>query len=116
MKLSNKAYAEKSKKKVPVKYSNGNGFGKHPRTEAKFFELREESPVYGTNGNGSHKKLTCVDLFAGCGGLSLGLEEAGFTPQLFSEINPDAAETYIANRTDMQIIPVAYNHIIPHGS
>ena len=50
--------------------------------------------------------LHCVDLFAGCGGLSLGLEQAGFRPLLFSEINPQAAETYIANRTAMDIIPV----------
>jgi DNA (cytosine-5)-methyltransferase 1 len=42
--------------------------------------------------------LTMIDLFAGCGGLSLGLEQAGFTPLLFSEINKDAAETYLANR------------------
>jgi len=48
----------------------------------------------------------CIDLFAGCGGLSLGLEEAGFKPLLFSEINRHAAETYIANRTDMDIVPV----------
>jgi DNA (cytosine-5)-methyltransferase 1 len=43
-------------------------------------------------------RLSCVDLFAGCGGLSLGLELAGFEPILFSELNPSAAETYIANR------------------
>ncbi len=50
--------------------------------------------------------LTCIDLFAGCGGLSLGLELAGFKPLLFSEINKSAAETYIANRVDENIIPV----------
>lgn len=43
-------------------------------------------------------KLTMIDLFAGCGGLSLGMEQAGFTPLLFSEINKDAADTYLANR------------------
>lgn len=52
------------------------------------------------------KPLYCIDLFSGCGGLSLGLEEAGFTPLLFSEINPQAAETYIANRGDIDLIPV----------
>ncbi|MDB4619116.1 DNA cytosine methyltransferase [bacterium] len=39
-----------------------------------------------------------VDLFAGCGGMSLGLEEAGFTPLLFSELNGSAAQSYIVNR------------------
>jgi DNA (cytosine-5)-methyltransferase 1 len=48
-------------------------------------------------------KLTCIDLFAGCGGLSLGLEQAGFQPLLFSEINRDAASTYLANRSEMSI-------------
>ncbi|HZF02308.1 MAG TPA: DNA (cytosine-5-)-methyltransferase [Methylomirabilota bacterium] len=69
--------------------------------------LREESPAYRVNGNHPPRKLHCIDLFAGCGGLSLGLEEAGFNPLLFSEINPQAAETYIANRTGMDIIPVS---------
>lgn len=48
-------------------------------------------------------KLSCIDLFAGCGGLSLGLEQAGFRPLLFSEINKDAAETYLANRQGADI-------------
>ncbi len=52
------------------------------------------------------RPVYCMDLFAGCGGLSLGLEQAGFTPLLFSEINPQAAETYIANRKGLDIIPV----------
>jgi DNA (cytosine-5)-methyltransferase 1 len=51
-----------------------------------------------------------IDLFAGCGGLSLGLEQAGFHPLLFNEINPSAAETYIANRQGMSIIPSADIH------
>ena len=50
--------------------------------------------------------LHCIDLFAGCGGLSLGLEQAGFHPLLFSEINKDAAETYRANRPDLDIVEV----------
>lgn len=39
-----------------------------------------------------------VDLFAGCGGLSLGFESAGFTPVFVNELNPDALATYLANR------------------
>lgn len=41
---------------------------------------------------------TLVDLFAGCGGLSLGLEHAGFETVFFNENVPNYAATYIANR------------------
>ncbi len=43
------------------------------------------------------RKLTYVDLFAGCGGLSLGLEEAGFELALAVEKSPMAAETFFHN-------------------
>ncbi len=43
-------------------------------------------------------KPTFIDLFAGCGGLSLGLEEAGFYPLYVNELNKDALETYLINR------------------
>ena len=39
-----------------------------------------------------------IDLFAGCGGLSLGLEQAGFFPLYVNELNKDALETYLMNR------------------
>lgn len=39
-----------------------------------------------------------IDLFAGCGGLSLGLEQAGFFPLYVNELNRDALETYLINR------------------
>jgi len=53
------------------------------------------------------KLVTCIDLFSGCGGLSLGLEQAGFHPLLSCEINASAAETYIANRKNLEFLPVA---------
>ncbi|MEO1287380.1 MAG: DNA cytosine methyltransferase [Chloroflexota bacterium] len=40
---------------------------------------------------------TYIDLFAGCGGLSLGLEKAGFELLLAVEKSPMAAETYYHN-------------------
>lgn len=41
---------------------------------------------------------TMIDLFAGCGGLSLGFEEANFTPVFVNELNNDAMATYLQNR------------------
>ena len=40
-----------------------------------------------------------IELFAGCGGLSLGLESEGFDLLLANELSPMAAETF------------AYNHL-----
>ncbi|MFL2940213.1 MAG: DNA cytosine methyltransferase [Candidatus Poseidoniales archaeon] len=38
-----------------------------------------------------------IDLFAGCGGLSLGLESAGFRPVMFSELDKDTRESFKSN-------------------
>ena len=46
----------------------------------------------------SPEEPTFIDLFAGCGGLSLGLEQAGFFPLYVNELNADAIETYLKNR------------------
>ena len=45
-------------------------------------------------------KPTFIDLFAGCGGLSLGMEQAGFFPLYVNELNKDALETYLINREE----------------
>ena len=37
---------------------------------------------------------TMVDLFAGCGGLSLGFENSGFFPIFVNELNKDALNSY----------------------
>jgi len=41
---------------------------------------------------------TSVDLFAGCGGISLGLEQAGFETVFVNELHPIAMATYLGNR------------------
>jgi DNA (cytosine-5)-methyltransferase 1 len=43
---------------------------------------------------------TCIDLFAGCGGLSLGLARAGFESSFAVEAHRDAFETYRVNLID----------------
>lgn len=47
------------------------------------------------------KKFTLIDLFAGCGGLSAGLEKAGFLPIFVNELNDNALESYLVNREDL---------------
>lgn len=46
-----------------------------------------------------NKEYKMADLFAGCGGLSLGLEQAGFTPWFVNEIMPSFCETYKRNHS-----------------
>lgn len=47
---------------------------------------------------------TLIDLFAGCGGLSLGLEQSGFTPIYVNEIDKSAMDTYLSNRVDYPLL------------
>lgn len=48
--------------------------------------------------------FTDIELFAGAGGLSLGLEKAGFVHVALNEIMPDACNTLCANRPQWNIL------------
>ena len=50
------------------------------------------------------KKITGIELFAGGGGLALGLEEAGIQDLEFVEFNHAACETLKKNRPDWNVI------------
>lgn len=53
--------------------------------------------------NSLEGRLTSLDLFAGAGGLSEGLREAGFTSLYANEISPRYAQTYAANHPATQV-------------
>lgn len=63
----------------------------------KVHQDRETIATASTASNKTARPM--FDLFAGCGGLSLGFEHAGFTPIFVNELNDDARATYLANRT-----------------
>ena len=48
--------------------------------------------------------MKCIELFAGAGGLALGIEKAGFETIGLIEINQQAAETLKKNRPNWNVI------------
>lgn len=45
-----------------------------------------------------------IEIFAGCGGMALGLEEAGFNNQLLVEVDKHCCATLTANRPDWNVV------------
>jgi DNA (cytosine-5)-methyltransferase 1 len=58
-------------------------------------------------------KLTAIDLFSGCGGLSLGLKNAGFTVLAAVERDKLAAETYSKNLKKTRVLRADICRILP---
>lgn len=52
----------------------------------------------------SQKKFSSIELFAGAGGLALGIEKAGFNSLGFIEIDKDASDTLKLNRPKWRVI------------
>lgn len=55
--------------------------------------------------------LTCVEICAGAGGQSVGLEKAGFRHEVAVEIDPDACETLRINRREWDVREIDVHHI-----
>lgn len=51
----------------------------------------------GARAAGSGKTLTCLDLFCGCGGFSLGMEQAGFQTLAAVDVDPHAVAVFRRN-------------------
>ena len=60
------------------------------------------------------KKFTFIDLFAGCGGLSLGFEKAGFKSLLAIDHWQDALDTYAKNRKNARTLCADLANIDPN--
>ena len=54
-----------------------------------------------------------IELFAGCGGLALGMESVGFELLLANELSPMAAETFAYNllHEDLQQTSLLPSHV-----
>ena len=62
-------------------------------------EIQKEKPVQINRGT-----FTTIELFAGAGGLALGIEKAGFEPLGLIEFDKDAAESLKVNRPNWRVI------------
>ena len=54
--------------------------------------------------HGMGQRLSCVELCAGGGGSSLGLEQAGFRHEAVVEVNPTYCETLEKNRPEWNVV------------
>lgn len=61
------------------------------------------------------ERVTALDLFAGCGGLTLGLKQAGFNVLAAVEIDSLAAETYRSNHDDVVLKQDDIRFVSPLG-
>ena len=50
------------------------------------------------------KKFTLIELFAGGGGLAIGMEKAGFKSHIYNEIDKDSCNTLRKNRPNWNVV------------
>jgi DNA (cytosine-5)-methyltransferase 1 len=73
--------------------------------------LEEKKIVACSSVKVDEKNIYSVELFAGCGGLALGLEMAGFENKLLCEIDKNCVKTLSKNRPNWNIINKDITHV-----
>lgn len=63
--------------------------------------------------NGKKSILTAVDLFCGCGGLTVGLKKAGFRVAGAVDIDPLSVKTYTANHPEVRVLRTDIRELEP---
>lgn len=76
------------------------------------YKLEEFTDVVGVK---PIRKLKSIELFAGAGGMALGMEQAGFENVMSIEIDKDACETLRMNRPNWNILEGDINAIAEEG-
>src|SRR5580704_2912833 len=61
------------------------------------------------------RKLTAIDLFSGCGGLTLGLKQAGFQVVAAVELDASAVATYRSNHPEVLVKHGDIRRLSPPG-
>ena len=59
------------------------------------------------------KELTAVSLFSGAGGMDVGFEQAGIKILMANEIDKMAANTFVKNHPDTEMVVDDINNIFP---
>ena len=60
-------------------------------------------------------KPTAIDLFSGCGGLTLGLKQSGFNVLAAIEVDESAADAYSANHSEVMLFEADIRDIEPRS-